>query len=150
MAITSAICSSFKQELLQGKHDFDSSGGHTFKIALFTSSASLGASTTDYSTSNEISNTSGSAYSAGGATLTNQGVSLSSTTAFTDFADVSYTSASFTANGAMIYNTTTDGGSSTTDAVAIIAFGSDKTATNGTFTIQFPAADASNAIIRVA
>ena len=150
MAITSAICSSFKQELLQGKHDFDSSGGHTFKFALFTSSASLGASTTDYSTSNEISNTSGSAYSAGGATLTNQGVSLSSTTAFTDFADVSYTSASFTANGAMIYNTTTDGGSSTTDAVAIIAFGSDKTATNGTFTIQFPAADASNAIIRLA
>ena len=150
MAITSAICSSFKQDLLQGKHDFDSSGGHTFKIALFTSSASLGASTTDYSTSNEISNTSGSAYSAGGATLTNQGVSLSSTTAFTDFADVSYTSASFTANGAMIYNTTTDVGSSTTDAVAIIAFGSDKTATNGTFTIQFPAADASNAIIRLA
>ena len=150
MAITSAICSSFKQELLQGKHDFDSSGGDTFKIALFTSSASLGASTTDYSTSNEISNTSGSAYSAGGATLTNQGVSLSSTTAFTDFADVSYTSASFTANGAMIYNTTTDGGSSTTNAVAIIAFGSDKTATNGTFTIQFPAADASNAIIRLA
>ena len=150
MAITSAICSSFKQELLQGKHDFDSSGGHTFKIALFTSSASLGASTTDYSTSNEITNTSGSAYSAGGATLTNQGVSLSSTTAFTDFADVSYTSASFTANGAMIYNTTTDGGSGTTDAVAIIAFGSDKTATNGTFTIQFPAADASNAIIRLA
>jgi|TARA_R100000234_G_scaffold59996_1_gene36338 hypothetical protein len=150
MAITSAICSSFKQELLQGKHDFDSSGGDTFKIALFTSSASLGASTTDYSTSNEISNTSGSAYSAGGATLTNQGVSLSSTTAFTDFADVSYTSASFTANGAMIYNTTTDGGSGTTDAVAIIAFGSDKTATNGTFTIQFPAADASNAIIRLA
>ena len=150
MAITSAICSSFKQELLQGKHDFDSSGGHTFKIALFTSSASLGASTTDYSTSNEISNTSGSAYSAGGATLTNQGVSLSSTTAFTDFADVSYTSASFTANGAMIYNTTTDGGSSTTYAVAIIAFGSDKTATYGTFTIQFPAADASNAIIRLA
>ena len=150
MAITSAICSSFKQELLQGKHDFDSSGGHTFKIALFTSSASLGASTTAYSTSNEISNTSGSAYTAGGATLTNQGVSLSSTTAFTDFADVSYTSASFTANGAMIYNTTTDGGSGTTDAVAIIAFGSDKTATNGTFTIQFPAADASNAIIRLA
>ena len=150
MAITSAICSSFKQELLQGKHSFESSGGHTFKLALFDSSASLGAATTDYSTSEEITNTSGSAYSAGGATLTNQGVSLSSTTAFTDFADVSYTSASFTANGAMIYNTTTAGGSSTTDAVAIIAFGSDKTATNGTFTIQFPAADASNAIIRLA
>ena len=150
MAITSAICSSFKQELLQGKHDFDSSGGHTFKIALFTSSASLGASTTDYSTSNEISNTSGSAYTAGGATLTNQGVSLSSTTAFTDFADVSYTSASFTANGAMIYNTTTDGGSGTTDAVAIIAFGGDKTASNGTFKIEFPTNDATAAIIRLA
>ena len=150
MAITSAVCSSFKQELLQGKHDFDSSGGHTFKIALFTSSATLGAATTDYSTSNEITNTAGSAYTAGGATLTNQGVSLSGTTAFTDFADVSYTSASFTANGALIYNTTTDGGSGTTDAVAVIAFGSDKTATNGTFTIQFPAADASNAILRLA
>ena len=150
MAITSAICSSFKQELLQGKHSFESSGGHTFKLALFTSSASLGAATTDYSTSNEISNTSGSAYVAGGATLTNSGVSLDSTTAFTDFSDVTYTSASFTANGAMIYNTTTDGGSGTTDAVAIIAFGGDKTASNGTFKIEFPAADASNAIIRLA
>ena len=150
MAISSAICSSFKQELLKGKHDFDSSGGDTFKIALYTSSASLGAATTDYSSSNEITNTAGSAYVAGGATLTNQGVSLSSTTAFTDFSDVSYTSASFTANGALIYNTTTDGGSGTTDAVAVIAFGSDKTATNGTFTIQFPTADASNAIIRLA
>ena len=150
MAISSAICSSFKQELLQGKHDFDSSGGDTFKIALYTSSASLGAATTDYSSSNEITNTAGSAYSAGGATLTNQGVSLSSTTAFTDFSDVSYTSASFTANGALIYNTTTDGGSGTTNAVAVIAFGSDKTATNGTFTIQFPANDSSSAIIRLA
>jgi hypothetical protein len=150
MAISSAICSSFKQELLQGKHDFDASGGDTFKIALFDSGASLGAATTDYSTSEEISNTSGSAYQPGGATLTNSGVSLSSTTAFTDFSDVSYTSASFTANGALIYNTTTDGGSGTTDAVAVIAFGSDKTATNGTFTIQFPAADSSNAIIRLA
>ena len=150
MAITSAVCSSFKQELLQGKHDFDSSGGDTFKIALYTSSATLGAATTDYSATNEITNTAGTAYTAGGATLTNQGVSLSSTTAFTDFSDVSYTSASFTANGALIYNTTTDGGSSTTDAVAVIAFGGDKTATNGTFTIQFPTADASNAIIRLA
>ena len=150
MAISSAICSSFKQELLQGKHDFDSAGGDTFKIALYTSSATLGAATTDYSVTNEITNTAGSAYSAGGATLTNSGVSLSSTTAFTDFSDVSYTSASFTANGALIYNTTTDGGSGTTDAVAVIAFGSDKTATNGTFTIQFPTADASNAIIRLA
>ena len=152
MAISSAICSSFKQELLQGKHDFDAngSGGDTFKIALYDSDANLGAATTDYSTSEEITNTAGSAYSAGGATLTNTGVGLTSTTAFTDFSDVSYTSASFTANGALIYNTTTDGGSGTTDAVAVIAFGSDKTATNGTFTIQFPANDSSNAIIRLA
>ena len=150
MAISSAICSSFKQELLQGKHDFDSSGGDTFKIALYDSDANLGAATTDYSTSEEITNTAGSAYSAGGAALTNTGVGLTSTTAFTDFSDVSYTSASFTANGALIYNTTTDGGSNTTDAVAVIAFGSDKTATNGTFTIQFPANDSSNAIIRLA
>ena len=152
MAITSAICSSFKQELLQGKHSLDTSGnsGDTFKIALYDSDASLGASTTDYSTSEEISNTSGSAYTAGGAALTNTGVGLTSTTAFTDFSDVSFTSASFTANGAMIYNTTTDGGSNTTDAVCIIAFGSDKTATNGTFQIQFPANDSSNAIIRLA
>jgi hypothetical protein len=150
MAITSAVCSSFKQELLQGKHDFDSSGGDTFKIALYTSSATLGAATTDYSATNEITNDAGSAYVAGGATLTNAGVSLSSTTAFTDFDDVSYSSASFTANGALIYNTTTDGGTGTTEAVCVIAFGGDKTATNGTFTIQFPAADASNAILRLA
>ena len=152
MAITSAICSSFKQELLEGKHDFQTSGngGHSFKIALYTSSATLGASTTAYSATNEITNTSGTAYTAGGAALTNTGVGLTSTTAFTDFSDVSYTSASFTANGALIYNTTTDGGSSTTNAVAVIAFGSDKTATNGTFTIQFPANDSSSAIIRLA
>ena len=152
MAITSAICSSFKQELLEGKHDFQTSGsgGHSFKIALYTSSATLGASTTDYSATNEITNTSGTAYTAGGEALTNTGVGLTSTTAFTDFSDVSWTSASFTANGALIYNTTTDGGSSTTDAVCVIAFGSDKTATNGTFTIQFPANDSSNAIIRLA
>ena len=150
MAITSAICSSFKQELLQGKHSFESSGGSTFKIALFTSSATLNATTTDYSTSNEITNDAGSAYSAGGSALTNTGVGLTSTTAFTDFTDVAWTTASFTANGALIYNTTTDGGSSTTDAVCAIAFGSDKTATAGTFTIQFPANDSSNAIIRLA
>ena len=150
MAITSAICSSFKQELLQGKHSFESSGGHTFKIALFDSNASLGAATTDYSTSEEITNTSGSAYTAGGAALTNSGVSLSSTTAFTDFSDVTYSSASFTANGALIYNTTTDGGSNTTDAVAVLDFGADKTATSGTFTIQFPAFTTSAAILRLA
>ena len=152
MAITSAICSSFKRDLLKGKHDFDTSGdgGDTFKIALYTSSATLGAATTDYSTTNEITNDAGSAYSAGGETLTNTGVGLTSTTAFTDFSDVSWTSATFTANGALIYNTTTDGGTGTTDAVCVIAFGGDKTATNGTFTIQFPANDSSNAIIRLA
>ena len=150
MAITSAICTSFKVELLKGTHNFTATTGNTFKIALYDSDASLGAATTDYSTSEEITNTSGSAYSAGGATLTNSGVSLSSTTAFTDFSDVTFSSASFTANGAMIYNTTTDGGSGTTDAVCVIAFGGDKTASNGTFKIEFPTADASNAIIRLA
>jgi len=152
MAIVSAICSSFKQELLEGKHDFQTSGngGHTFKIALYTSSATLGAATTDYNATNEITNDAGSAYSAGGETLTNTGVGLTSTTAFTDFSNVSWTSASFTANGALIYNTTTDGGTGTTEAVCVIAFGSDKTATNGTFEIQFPANDSSNAIIRLA
>ena len=145
MAITSAICSSFKQELLQGKHNFASSGGHTFKLALFTSSASLGAATTDYSTSNEITNTSGSAYTAGGATLTSVTPVLDSSTAVCDFADVSFTSASFTANGCLIYND-----SQSDKAVAVIAFGGDKTVSSGTFTIQFPTADASNAIIRIA
>ena len=145
MAITSAICSSFKQELLQGKHNFSSSSGDTFKIALFTSSATLNKSTTAYSTSNEISNTSGSAYSAGGATLTSVTPALSTDTAVCDFSDVSFTSASFTANGALIYNS-----SQSDKAVAAIAFGGDKTVTSGTFTIQFPTADADNAIIRIA
>ena len=145
MAITSAICSSFKQELLQGKHSFASSGGDTFKLALFDSGASLGAATTDYSTSEEITNTSGTAYTSGGATLTSVTPVASSTTAVCDFSDVSYSSASFTANGALIYNS-----SASNVAVCAIAFGSDKTATNGTFTIQFPTADATNAIIRLA
>ena len=104
MAITSAICNSFKQEILVGTHNFTASSGHTFKIALYTSSATLNKSTTAYSTSNEITNTSGSAYSAGGATLTSVTPTLSTDTAVCDFADVSFTSASFTANGALIYN----------------------------------------------
>ena len=145
MAITSAICSSFKQELLQGKHSFESSGGHTFKLALFTSSASLGAGTTDYSTSNEITNSSGTAYTSGGATLTSVTPALDSSTAVCDFNDVSFTSASFTANGCLIYNS-----SQSNKAVAAIAFGGDKTVSSGTFTIQFPAADATTAIIRLA
>ena len=146
MAISSAICTSFKQEILVGTHNFTASSGDTFKIALYTSSASLGAGTTTaFSTSNEISNTSGSAYSSGGATLTSVTPTTSGTTAFCDFADVSFTSASFTANGALIYNS-----SQSNKAVAVIAFGGDKTVSSGTFTIQFPTADASNAIIRIA
>ena len=145
MAISSAICNSFKQEILVGTHNLTASSGDTFKIALFTSSASLGAGTTAFSTSEEISNTSGSAYSSGGATLTSVTPTTSGTTAFCDFADVSFTSASFTANGALIYNS-----SASNKAVAVIAFGGDKTVSSGTFTIQFPTADASNAIIRIA
>ena len=150
MAITSAICTSFKQEILVGTHNFTATSGDTFKIALFTSDASLGAGTTAYSTSNEITNSSGTAYTAGGATLTSVTPTTSGTTAICDFSDVSYTSASFTANGALIYNTTTGTGTGTTDAVAVIAFGADKTVSSGTFTIQFPTADATNAIIRLA
>ena len=145
MAITSAICTSFKQEILVGTHNLTASSGDTFKIALYTSDASLGAATTAFSTSNEISNTSGSAYSSGGATLTSVTPTTSGTTAICDFADVSFTSASFTANGALIYNS-----SQSNKAVAVIAFGGDKTVSSGTFTIQFPTADASNAIIRIA
>ena len=145
MAITSAICTSFKQEILVGTHNLTATTGDTFKIALFTSSATLGASTTAYSTSNEITNSSGTAYTAGGATLTSVTPTTSGTTAICDFADVSFTSASFTAYGALIYNS-----SQSDKAVAAIAFGSDKTVTSGTFTIQFPTADATNAIIRIA
>ena len=147
MAITSALCTSFKKELLERKHDFNASSGHTFKIALFTSSANLDASTTAYSSTNEVS---GTGYTPGGATLTNIDPTSSGTTAFVDFADVTWSSATITAAGALIYNTTTDGGSSTTNAVAVISFGGDKTSTNGDFVVQFPTADASNAIIRLA
>ena len=142
MAITSAICNSFKQEILVGTHNLTASTGDTFKLALFTSSASLGAGTTAYSTSNEVT---GTGYTAGGATLTSVTPVLDSSTAVCDFADVSFTSASFTANGCLIYNS-----SQSDKAVAVIAFGGDKTVSSGTFTIQFPTADASNAIIRIA
>jgi hypothetical protein len=147
VAISTAMCTSFKQELLEGKHDFNATGGHTFKIALFTSSATLDATTTDYTVSNEVS---GAGYTAGGNTLTNIDPTTSGTTAFTDFADTTWSSATITANGALIYNSTTDGGSTTTNAVCALAFGGDKTSTNGDFVIQFPTADASNAIIRIA
>ena len=145
MAITSAICNSFKTEILKAVHNFTASSGNTFNIALYTSSATLNKSTTAYSTSNEISNTSGSAYVAGGKALTSVTPALSTDTACCDFADISYTSASFTANGCLIYNDT-----NSDRAVCAVAFGSDKTVSSGTFTIQFPAADASNAIVRIA
>jgi hypothetical protein len=146
MAITSAICNSFKTEVLQGIHNFTASSGNTFNIALYTSSATLNKSTTAYSSSNEISNTSGSAYSAKGKALTSVTPALSTDTACCDFNDISWTSASFTANGCLIFNDSASGD----PAVCAIAFGSDKTVTSGTFTIQFPTADASNAIIRIA
>ena len=148
MAITTnAICDSFKKELLQGKHDFDTSSD-TYKLAMYTSSATLGKSTTNYTTSNEVSSPSG--YTAGGKALVNQGVKVSSSVAITDFADLSFVGVTLTARGALIYNTTTAGGSNTTDAVCVLDFGGDKTATSGTFTIQFPAFTTSAAILRIA
>ena len=146
MAITTnAICNTFKKELLQGKHDFDTSSD-TYKLAMYTSLATLGASTTNYETTNEVSS---SGYTAGGSALVNQGVKVSSGVAITDFADLSFTGVTLTARGALIYNTTTDGGSGTTDAVCVLDFGGDKTATAGTFTIQFPAFTTSAAILRI-
>ena len=146
MAITSAVCNSFKVEVLQAEHNFTASSGNTFNLALYTSSATLNKSTTAYSSSNEISNSSGSAYSAKGKALTSVTPALSTDTACCDFADVSWTSASFTANGCLIFNDS----HSSDAAVCAIAFGGDKTVSSGTFTIQFPAADASNAILRIA
>lgn len=142
MAITQAICSSFKQELLVGTHNFTVTTGDVFKIALYTSAATLGASTTVYSATNEVS---GTGYTAGGATLTNVTPVLTGTTAICDFADVTWSAATITARGALIYNST-DGNK----AVIVLDFGSDKTSTAGDFTIQFPVPDASNAIIRIA
>jgi hypothetical protein len=147
MAITTnAICNSFKKQLMGGEHDFDS-GGDTFNLAMFTSAATLGASTTNYTTASEVSS---SGYTAGGKALVNQGVKVSSGVAITDFADLSFTGVTLTARGALIYNTTTDGGSATTEAVCVLDFGADKTATSGTFTIQFPAFTTSAAILRIA
>lgn len=142
MAITQAMPTSFKQELLTATHNFTLSTGDVFKIALYTSTATLGASTTVYSTTNEIT---GTGYTAGGNTLTNVTPTTSGTTAFTDFADTTWTTATITANGALIYNS-----SKTNKAVAVLAFGADKTSTAGDFTIVFPTADATNAIIRIA
>ena len=156
MAHSQAVATSFKSELLQGIHNFhNGSGGgtstttgtgNTFKIALYTSSSTMSASTTAYSTTNEVSGTN---YTAGGNTLTNVDPSTSGTTALTDFSDSTWSSATITANGALIYNSSTTAGSANR-AVVVLAFGGDKTSTAGDFTIEFPAADASNAIIRIA
>ena len=149
MAISQAMATSFKVDLLNGIHAFGttvtrgSTNADTFKIALYTSSASLDATTTAYSATNEVS---GTGYSAGGNTLTvSQAPTSTSTTAWLDFADTTWASSTITANGALIYNDT-----NSDKAVAVLAFGGDKTSTNGDFTIVFPTADSSNAIIRIA
>jgi hypothetical protein len=146
MAITSEICNSFKVEILTGVHNFTASTGDTFNLALYTSSATLDKDTTAYSSTNEITNTSGSAYSAKGNALTSVTPVLSSDTAVCDFSNTSWTSASFTANGCLIFNDDVAGD----PAVCAIAFGGDKTVTSGTFTIEFPAASAGTAIIGIA
>ncbi len=142
MAISTAMCTSFKSELMSALHDFDNPGGNTFKIALYTSSATLGASTTAYSTSNEIT---GTGYSAGGNTLTSVSPTTSGTTAYVDFADTTWSNSTITANGALIYNA-----NSSNAAVVTLAFGSDKSSSNGDFVIVFPTANATDAIIRIA
>ena len=143
------MCTSFKKELLYGAHDFDASSGDTFKIALYTSSATLNAATTAYATTNEVSGTN---YTAGGGTLTPVDPTSSGTTALLDFVDETWSSATITARGALIYNTTpnTTSISLTNPAVIVLDFGGDKTSTAGDFTVVFPTADASNAIIRIA
>jgi len=143
MAITQAMCTSFKKELLEAKHNFLLSGGSTFNIALYTSDASLGAGTTAYTTSNEVS---GTGYTAKGETLTKVDPSTSGTTALTDFADSTVSSATITARGALIFNDSVSGD----PAVCVLDFGADKTSSNGDFKVVFPTADASNAIIRIA
>ena len=142
MAITSALCTSFKQELLVGTHNFTASSGNTFKLALYTSSATLGASTTAFTTTGQASGTN---YTSGGANLTNVTPTTSGTTAIVDFSDLTFGTATVTARGALIYNS-----SASNKAVAAIDFGGDKTSTAGNFTIAFPSPTATGAIIRLA
>jgi len=137
------MCTSFKNEILRGVHNF-ATGGNSFKLALYTNSATFDAATTAYTTTNEVG-ASGS-YAAGGGALTKAGVTSTGTTAITDFSDLSFTTATITARGALIYNDTATGD----PTVAVLDFGSDKTSTAGTFTIVFPAATATGAIIRIA
>ena len=139
MAITQAVCNSFKQELLQGLHDLD---GHTLKLALYTSSATLGPTTTAFSTTNESSGTN---YTSGGATISNVAVSLSGTVAFVDFDDVSFSSATISdATGALIYNS-----SASNRAIAVLDFGGTKSVSSGTLTVTLPSASATTALIRI-
>ena len=152
MGITSSLVNTFKTELLKGLHSFDTSGatpaGSVFKIALYTNSTTIDTTTTAYGgPSNEVA--SGGGYTTGGNTLTNTGVGVSTVTSFTDFSDTSWTSASFTARGCLIYNSSTITGLTTNAAVCGITFGGDKTVSSGTFTIQFPTNDATDAIIRI-
>jgi hypothetical protein len=142
MAIQQAVCNSFKQEILEGIHDFES-GGDEFKLALYNSAANLSAATTVYSATSEVPNS--GEYSAGGGTLQSQQTGLDTGVAIVGFADLSFTGVTLTARGALIYNT-----SESNKAVCVLDFGSDKTATSGTFTIQFPAFTSSAAILRIA
>jgi hypothetical protein len=143
MAITAAVCNSFKTELLTGTHNFTASTGDTFKLALYTSSATMDKTTTAYAATNEVG--ASGTYSAGGGSLTSATPTLSTDTAVCDFTDISFTSATITARGALIYNS-----SKTNKACAVYDFTTDKTSTAGTFAITFPTPDASNAIIRIA
>ena len=151
MAIASVLQDTFKEELLGGYHSFNASGdtpaGSAFKIALYTSSATIDTTTTAYSATNEVA--SGGGYTTGGEALTNTGVAKSTVTSYTDFSDVSWTSASFTARGCLIYNSSTISGLTSNATVCSIDFGGDKTVSSGTFTIQFPTNDSSSAIIRI-
>jgi hypothetical protein len=143
MAITQAICNTFKKELLDGDHDFDT-GGDVFKLALYTSAATLDSSTTVYTSTNEVA--ASGEYSAGGGALVNSGTSQVGGVAFCDFADLSFTGVTLTARGALIYNTSATVANA---AVAVLDFSSDKTATSGTFTIVFPADTSAAAILRI-
>ena len=142
------MCTSFKKELLEGGHSFLLTGGDTFKLALYDNNASFTAATTDYTATNEVS-ASGS-YTAGGGDLTRIDAATSGTTAYADFDDLTFTAATITARGALIYNSTEGGGTGTTNSVIVLDFGADKVSTAGDFQIVFPTADASNAIIRIA
>jgi len=144
MPITQAIANSFKKELLEGEHNFKSSGGDVFKLALYTSAATLNSATTSYTTGSEVSST--GSYVATGGTLVNAGTSITAGVARCDFANLSFTSVTLTARGALIYNTSA---TVTNAAVAVLNFTTDKTATSGTFTIQFPAPTSTAAILRI-